>query len=907
MAFVVNSNFFNNIKLKRKAKELRSHLISFGANKDYSSVHQLISQKTYQLICDNKTSLAVIKAPRVITTFNDASNYFKECCEIDKAYTCFSESLRIRNRQKENIDKEILRYIEYGDFNRVQELVKIGYNAYKHTRYLAMQALFEAVLSISPRKKFSEEILDAAKRYAKSGKLKGFYRYYIDKKLYKDHDTKGLVFYTLRKGIRDPLIKRLILKIIEDSNLLKFELSDHFAQLCIATLVESNKNLTECKVLMDNYHLLPENDNRLILDALISIEKGLPFEKVNEMFYRLSLASSRYYVIKKLVNESKNDWLKYWAPDICSWRSSAFIGKACRLLFQSANYDSIINVYESLPLEHKENKQIFSFYVGALRITDQLQKAKNTLISAPSVIPDITILTQEFYIYKKEKQFSKALDNAKKVFQLQPDKNEQRWAKAIVEMYSAESDFEAAYHYVKQNPKYSDSLLPLIHFREGTLSEIEEQLKQRIINGGVDDELHYYLSYLYCERKDYKLAIEHITKAVDLKINRRNCLHYILLKTVVEKDFHSCLKIIHDNNLDNNLVFAQYYAYSLLQIKEYEGAVNYLNEKSSVFNATEKGGSERLLLLSDAARLSGNFKESFDVFAGIFPENQRCFTSKNNNTHSFAVMDLKSTADVMEDKNTPLISVIMTNFGWSDYTSVAIQSILDQTYSNFELIVVDDHSESNSYRKLTKFIKNKRDKRIKLLRLKNNSGTYRAKNHGLKVALGDFITFQDSDDWSHPLRLSKQISSLEGSNMAVLTNYFRVCDGSHPNVHKSNILREAPITLFYRRSVFETLGFFDSTRTSADSEYINRIIAVYGSGSIKKIDKPYYIASYHDRSLTSFGPLSLDPILGVNGLRKQYSQSYRGWHKLIGKGLHSPFVPYPLKSRIFSAPTGLTY
>ncbi|WP_422134124.1 glycosyltransferase [Endozoicomonas sp. ALD040] len=902
MAFVVNSNFITNFKAQRKAKELKSHLITLGEKKDYSSVHQLISQETYQSLYSNNTALSVIKTPRIITILNEARDHYVELGEIDKAYDCFSQSLSIRNRQRENIDLEISRQIDQGQLSNVLKLAKKGYDAYKHTRYLALQAFLQAVLSESSDKSCDQSILEDVNGYIQSGKLKGFYRLYLKNKLYHNDSTKAFVYTMLKKGVRDPLIKQLLLKIIKQSNYLNIKICNRYVDLCITTLVEANKSVSDAAYLIENIDVLPDGDSRNILKILKMAGTEGSFDEAEKLFYRLKLASSRYHLIKLLAGTNAEAWIDRLAHNACKWKSPTFIARIFKLLFDAGKTTLLIDLYDQLSNEHQQHKQIFNFYLGSLRVTDQLKKAKEMLAAAPDSVPEITLLTQSFFINKKEKRFGDALGNARQIYQLQSDRNKQRWAMAIVELLAAESDFEAAYAYVKQHPQYANALLPLIHFREGTLAKIEDQLKSRILAGEVSDELHYYLSYLHCERKEYTQAIEQITAAVKLKVSRRNAFLYILLKIVVKSDFKACLELIQNSGIDKDLLFAKYYAYSLIQLGRYQDADDYLYKQVDVFNATEKGKYERLLLLSNSARLIGNHQKSFTLFSEIFPKNQRNFASKDDKTHSFSVMNLQSTADVITDHNQPLISVIMTNFGWTEYTPVAIQSILDQTHSNFELVIVDDRSESNAYRKLAKFVKHKKDKRINLIRLKKNSGTYRAKNHGLKAATGEYITFQDSDDWSHPNRLEVQLDKLKSEKvMALVVNYCRVDVFSVVNLHNGNIMRKGPITLFYKREVFETLGYFDSVRTSADSELLDRIAAYFGSDALFHFEAPYYIASYHDRSLTSYGPLSLDPILGVKGARREYSSAYKAWHKDIIE-TNKFYIEFPVKQRKFNAP-----
>lgn len=90
------------------------------------------------------------------------------------------------------------------------------------------------------------------------------------------------------------------------------------------------------------------------------------------------------------------------------------------------------------------------------------------------------------------------------------------------------------------------------------------------------------------------------------------------------------------------------------------------------------------------------------------------------------------------------ISVIIANYNNAKYITSTINSILNQTYKNIEIIIVDDASTDKS----KEIIKNytKRYKNIKSIFLSNNKGAYYCRNEGLKIASGDFITLLDSDD-----------------------------------------------------------------------------------------------------------------------------------------------------------------
>ncbi len=107
---------------------------------------------------------------------------------------------------------------------------------------------------------------------------------------------------------------------------------------------------------------------------------------------------------------------------------------------------------------------------------------------------------------------------------------------------------------------------------------------------------------------------------------------------------------------------------------------------------------------------------------------------------------------------TPLVSVVMSTYNRADVVGRAIDSILIQTYDNFELVIVDDGSTDNTPSILKKYIA--KDKRIVLLK-QNNYGLAAARNTGVNKSQGKYIAFMDDDDISLPKRLEKQVIFLE--------------------------------------------------------------------------------------------------------------------------------------------------
>lgn len=251
----------------------------------------------------------------------------------------------------------------------------------------------------------------------------------------------------------------------------------------------------------------------------------------------------------------------------------------------------------------------------------------------------------------------------------------------------------------------------------------------------------------------------------------------------------------------------------------------------------------------------------------------------------------------------PLVSVIMTSFKPNSDVELAVDSILAQTWQNFELIIVDDGSGAefeNSIKKIAA-----KDGRIRIVRLTKNAGTYQARNAGLLHANGKYITGQDSDDWSHPQRLEKQVLDLEANPLKVANACagLRFKDNMSVDLAKGrNPFRvqkqSVPVSMMIRMSpVHLKLGFYDAVRKGADSEFISRISAVFGGESYGEIADILYFIRVSSTSLSGgdFAP----------GWRHEnravYLEAYKNWHKSLGTIRGDAFVDV-LSQRKFPAP-----
>ena len=119
-----------------------------------------------------------------------------------------------------------------------------------------------------------------------------------------------------------------------------------------------------------------------------------------------------------------------------------------------------------------------------------------------------------------------------------------------------------------------------------------------------------------------------------------------------------------------------------------------------------------------------------------------------------------------------LVSIIMPSYNTARYIAETIGSVLKQTYTNWELIIVDDCSSDNTDRAVEPFLE---EKRIKYLKNEKNSGAAVSRNRALREAKGKWIAFLDSDDLWLPEKLEKQISFMEKNDYHfTYTNYAEI-------------------------------------------------------------------------------------------------------------------------------------
>lgn len=146
----------------------------------------------------------------------------------------------------------------------------------------------------------------------------------------------------------------------------------------------------------------------------------------------------------------------------------------------------------------------------------------------------------------------------------------------------------------------------------------------------------------------------------------------------------------------------------------------------------------------------------------------------------------------MDKKYEPIVSVITPAYNAEKFISETIESVLNQTFSHWEMIIVDDCSTDRTKEIVQRYVE--KDSRIKLIQLKENSGSAIARNTAMDHALGRYLAFLDSDDQWLPEKLEKQLKFMQDNDVAFsYTKYIRILeDGTD-----TNEISKAPQQLSY--------------------------------------------------------------------------------------------------------------
>ncbi|MEO7221532.1 MAG: glycosyltransferase family A protein [Devosia sp.] len=315
---------------------------------------------------------------------------------------------------------------------------------------------------------------------------------------------------------------------------------------------------------------------------------------------------------------------------------------------------------------------------------------------------------------------------------------------------------------------------------------------------------------------------------------------------------------------------------------------------------TPAGDVEMPLVRAMRARRAGDTGTFANELNSIFTMSG--LTAPVPGTAAFSYKTLSSDAPSVEKG--PLVSVIMTTFNAEATLGYAVRSILKQSYRNLELFIVDDVSTDGTRAMLADI--ERQDPRVRVVLNETNGGTYVAKNRAMQLAKGAFVTFHDSDDWAHPQRIERHVAAMESNpeTMVWRSNWVRVTSDGVIDVCRwgKRIIHPNPASMFMRREVIDRIGYFDSVRVSADTEYRLRARTVFGSGAVQSLREVLAVGALHAASLTQSGAGALN-VDKYSQPRSAYASAYWKWY--INTPVDKLYIGPEIGLRPFPAPASI--
>ena len=184
----------------------------------------------------------------------------------------------------------------------------------------------------------------------------------------------------------------------------------------------------------------------------------------------------------------------------------------------------------------------------------------------------------------------------------------------------------------------------------------------------------------------------------------------------------------------------------------------------------------------------------------------------------------------------PLVSILITAYNRERYIAEAVESVLAQTVSDYELIIVDDCSQDNTVGIAERYTK---DPRVRLLVNKTNLGQFQNRNYAASLAKGKYLKYVDSDDVIYPHCLDVMVNSMETFPKAgvgicrkarrdlIYPVEFKSLRAYRESLLGAGLLSNAPTSTIYVRRVFEQCGGFQTGAVISDTLFLHKLVATY--------------------------------------------------------------------------------
>lgn len=241
-------------------------------------------------------------------------------------------------------------------------------------------------------------------------------------------------------------------------------------------------------------------------------------------------------------------------------------------------------------------------------------------------------------------------------------------------------------------------------------------------------------------------------------------------------------------------------------------------------------------------------------------------------------------------KSESKVSIIVPVYKVEEYLPRCVDSLINQTYKNIEIILVDDGSPDNSPKICDEYAS--KDSRIRVIH-KENAGVSEARNTGIDNAKGDYICFVDSDDYVNAYMVEKLTTSANENNsdMVVVSGYYKAYKDKIVEVRSSNIDKKcnkdfsifwgdlishrSACTTLYKRNTIKDIRFNSNLKIAEDFLFV--IQAMKKSKTISSVDECLYYYFINDASVMRTIGVSRyqNEIMGLMECRKEFEDDDR--------------------------------
>lgn len=246
----------------------------------------------------------------------------------------------------------------------------------------------------------------------------------------------------------------------------------------------------------------------------------------------------------------------------------------------------------------------------------------------------------------------------------------------------------------------------------------------------------------------------------------------------------------------------------------------------------------------------------------------------------------------------PSVSVVMPVRNGMPYLRASIESILTQSFTDFELVILDDASSDDTWGELQRW--SARDHRLKLVRSETPLGLARSSNRVVEVARSSLIARMDADDLAHTDRLRKQVDVLEASSDVVLVGCLAEGIDHRGDLVRprgvGRVLRRSPYAPFphgsamFRKDAFEQVGGY---RERCEGwEDVDLFLRLYAVGEVFTLIEALYMYRFHTNSATltgtgSPGHAHAHALALLHACIASY-QREGAYEECLGNGIHAP-------------------